>query len=97
MTAERAAWNVASRKVREFAARYGVTDIYWGTGYPIYKPHAVASTLDAWSGQGMGYFVRVYPKGDGYQAQCHATTIYLSDCLAADRSGEDSITSQELA
>jgi len=74
-------WKEASDAVKEFAAKYGVTAIYWGTGSSIAKPHAVASTLDAWSGEGMGYFVRVYPEGDhGYmsKAPCHMTTIRIS-------------------
>lgn len=70
-------WAEASKAVKDFAAEFGVTEIMWGTGYAVHRPHAVASTLDAWSGEGMGYFVRVYPdpKGDTHGAACHMRTI----------------------
>jgi hypothetical protein len=73
-------WKEAVDAVKEFAAQYGVTAIYWGSGYAVTKPHAVASTLNAWSGEGMGYFVRVYPNGDhDYMSTepCHMTTIRI--------------------
>ena len=77
-------WKEADAAVRAFAAQYGVKEVYWGTGSTIYTPHAVASSLDTWSGGGMGYFVRVYPEGgnscylrDGKDKPVHMTTIRI--------------------
>jgi hypothetical protein len=53
----------AHAQVRALAHAAGDVPIYWGTGYSIRRPHVVASTLDAWSGEGVGYCVRVYPQG----------------------------------
>ena len=57
------AWKEAEDKVRKIA---GNLKIYWGTGNTIYEPHVVAWTKDAWSGEGMGFNVNVYPEGGGY-------------------------------
>lgn len=58
-------WAAAQQKAEEMA---GDLPLYYGTGNPIRTPHATASTLDAWSGEGMGYFVTLYPEGDRYDA-----------------------------
>lgn len=65
-------WRAAEAKVRAIA---GDLPIYWGPGGPIYKPHVVASTMDAWSGEGMGYNVFVYPEGDGYMKPMQFHTV----------------------
>lgn len=56
-------WREASEIVHQIA---GELPIFWGTGNPVYKPHVVATTMDAWSGEGFGYTVMVRPEGDGY-------------------------------
>lgn len=56
-------WKIAEDKVREIAKGL---PIFWGTGNPIYKPCVVAWSKDAWSGEGMGFNVLVYPEGEGY-------------------------------
>ncbi len=67
-------WNEAGDRVRDIA---NGLPIYWGTGNPIKEPHVVAFTKDSWSGDGQGYNVHVYPKGDGYMAPvvCHSVVI----------------------
>ena len=68
-------WKTAADKVREIA---GQLPIYWGTGDTIYKPHVVAWSKDAWSGEGMGYNVNVYPDGGGYMKPCQYHSVPLS-------------------
>ena len=63
-------WKEASAKVKEIADSCGIKQVSWGCGNPIYTPVFIASTLDAWSGEGVGYFMRWYPKGEGYMAPC---------------------------
>lgn len=67
-------WQKATAKVREIA---GNLPIYWGHGNTVYHPHVVAATKDAWSGEGMGYNVFVYPNGGGYgkPMQYHSVPI----------------------
>lgn len=69
-----ATWNEAGDRVRDIADGL---PIYWGTGNPIREPHVVAFTKDAWSGEGMGYNVNVYPQGAAYRAPvvCHSVVI----------------------
>lgn len=56
-------WKEAEAQVRKIA---NGLPIYWGCGDPIDEPHVIATTKDAWSGEGQGYNVLVYPNGDGY-------------------------------
>lgn len=53
-------WPAANAKLDELA---GELPLYLGTGNPIDEPHVQASTLDAWSGEGMGCSVWIYPQG----------------------------------
>ena len=69
------AWKEAEAKVREIA---GKLKIYWGTGNTIYEPHVVAWTKDAWSGEGMGFNVNVYPEGGGYMKPCRYHSVPLA-------------------
>lgn len=67
-------WKDAEARVREIA---GDLPIYWGTGNPIDRPHVVAWSKDAWSGEGMGFNVHVYPQGSGYRrpVECHSVPL----------------------
>jgi hypothetical protein len=77
MTTAAATWAAADAHVHAIARAAGNLPIYWGTGYPVPRPHVVASTLDAWSGEGVGYFVRVYPQGERPGAPCDYHTVYV--------------------
>ena len=70
-------WTDAERAVREIA---GNLPIYWGSGNTIDRPHVVAMSKDAWSGEGMGYNVMVYPLGGGYMQPCayHSVNVEFS-------------------
>lgn len=46
-------WEAASAAVKEWA---GTDRLLWGSGGPVYEPCVVATTLDALSGEGMGYY-----------------------------------------
>lgn len=52
-------------QIQQIADSFGIKDIYYGTGYPIEGPHIVAVWKDAWSGEGYGYNLYVYPEGAG--------------------------------
>ena len=62
-------WEEANAKLQEIAVwSLNAGRVVHGTGYPIATPHLLATTLDAWSGEGMGYFLTWYPEGDTYGA-----------------------------
>lgn len=67
-------WKNAESKIKTIAKGL---PIFWGTGNAIDYPHVVASTLDYLSGEGMGYFVRVYPDGDRYKAKCECHIVNI--------------------
>ena len=46
-------WHAAHAAVLTWAQGLPV---YWGTGAPLAHAHVVATTLDAWSGEGKGYW-----------------------------------------
>lgn len=69
------AWAEATAKVREIA---GTLPIYWEFGNTIYTtPHVIVWTKDAWSGEGIGYNVNVYPEGGGYMKPCQHHSVPL--------------------
>ena len=78
-------WAAAQQKVEEIA---GVLPLFYGTGNPIRTGHATASTLDAWSGEGMGYFVTLYPEGDRYDAPRTSAFIRIGTPPPATTSAE---------
>lgn len=51
--------------------------VYYGSGAPVEEPHAVVTTKDALSGEGIGYNVRVYPEGDRPGAPSHFHSIVI--------------------
>jgi len=62
-------WQEANAEVKALAASLGIANVTYGTGYPIKTKHLLACTMDAWSGEGMGYNVTYYPEGDTYGAK----------------------------
>lgn len=71
-------WSDAENAVRAIAAEHGSLPVLYGTGNPVYTAHVQASTLDAWSGEGVGFFVTVKPEGDGYGTSCHSCYVYVN-------------------
>jgi hypothetical protein len=71
-------WPEAEQIVRQIAEAAGLRLLLWGTGNPVYKPHVMARSMDAWSGEGYGYSVHVRPQGDGEGAPCAIHTIHVA-------------------
>ena len=70
-------WQEANAKLQEIAASLKTDRVVHGTGYPIREPHLLAVTMDAWSGEGMGYNLTWYPEGDTYESPRHFGSIRI--------------------
>jgi hypothetical protein len=70
-------WPEVSAKLQEIAARLQTDRVVHGTGYPVKEPHLLVTTMDAWSGEGMGYNLIWYPEGETYNSPRHFGSIRI--------------------
>lgn len=71
-------WIEAHARVKALATEHGITEILYGAGYSVAGPHAMVTTLDALSGEGMGYHVAIYPQGDRPGMPCVRYTVQIT-------------------
>lgn len=70
-------WQEADAILKAMAERLQAGRVVHGTGYPVRTPHLLAVTMDALSGEGMGYNLTWYPEGDVYDSPKYFGSIRL--------------------